>query len=88
MLETILALKPPCPRDLGIWYCEECIKQSEEESFWADRSIDPVGCGQEEGNKICGTHLGYSYCEGCTASGQNSYKSHYSEYIVVATVGE
>ena len=76
--------KRPCPRDLGIWYCNDCVAvQLMIESDLECPMGSYIKCGRKVGGRICGvTHLGYEWCEDCGKTGRGSH-FHIGEYEVV-----
>ena len=82
--------KPDCPRDLGYWYCQECIAEWKE-SLQGERTdrAHPWGCGRIQFSKRCGhTHLGYEWCDSCKANGnaQRGQATPHGEYEVAKVV--
>jgi len=88
VMENIYTPKQSCPRDLGFYYCDECIEEALEISIATDYPADPVGCDKIENSKVCGySHLGYSWCKECEEANRKTH-SHIGEFEVVATIGE
>ena len=88
MMTSIYAPKRPCPRDLGRWYCNECLAAHEKEQSEVDFMIPLVGCGRTVlPGWVCGeTHLGHEWCDECSPSKRTS--SHAGEFEIVGTIEE
>jgi len=79
--------KRSCPRDLGFWHCEECVKNHLEEQSWLDFPVPIRGCGKPFDDKVCGkTHLGYRWCKECQADGRTEPRLHIGEFEVVGRI--
>jgi len=92
-VERVYWPKQPCPRDLGLFYCKECLDE------WLESlqgepydSLNPAGCGKKVVGMICGgTHLGYERCVECVKAGrdiQGEARMHHGEYESAVVCGE
>lgn len=86
-VDKVYVLKLPCPRDLGMFFCKECVENHLEESSNIDYPIKLTeGCGKIEDGKSCGyTWLGQKWCDECIQKNRLSC-SHFGEYEVVGTL--
>lgn len=85
-MDNIYIPKPSCPRDLGFFYCDECITEALEISVATDYPADPKGCDKIVNGKACGySHLGYSWCDNCQKANRREH-SHIGQFVVVATI--
>jgi hypothetical protein len=86
-VENIYMRKPPCPRDLGYWYCQECRDETLRQAADADYTLPRISCGKAEGDRVCGeTHLGYEWCQDCQRNGTHRAHAHKGEFEVVGQV--
>lgn len=85
--QPINAPKRSCPRDLGYWYCDDCITDYLERSSNSDVPVEMHSCRKQENGNVCGeTHLGYAWCEECKAQGRTVPNQHIGEYELVAVM--
>lgn len=90
MIDKIYTHKKPCPRDLGIFICNECKRKYLEDASNVDYPIDaPSGCGKIiDNNHRCGfTHLGYEWCDECVTKNRAEC-GHVGQLEVVAVAYE
>lgn len=86
MANRIYAPKQPCPRDLGIFYCDDCREEYLKALSNVDFPIQPSGCGKVLGDLVCGeTHMGYELCGSCKTAERESHP-HAGEFVVVGIV--
>ncbi len=78
--------KPSCPRDRGVWYCDECRERHTVELTLADDYLPRrEGCDRVFGDKVCGgTHQGFEWCDECKAAGRIELDLHIGEFVSVA----
>jgi hypothetical protein len=88
-VEHVYAPKRPCPRDLGLWYCDDCNALQLEEQSYSDYPLDyHVYCAREFDGRVCGnTHLGFAWCDECQELGRKEH-THCGEFEVVGTISE
>lgn len=90
MIDNIYMPKRPCPRDMGTFFCEDCINKWSRESSNIDYPINLSkgdGCGLLFGEMVCGdTWLGETWCKDCIESGNREPVSHFGMYEIVATI--
>lgn len=88
-MERIYAPKPSCPRDLGFWYCDDCVQAHQDEQSCVDFLIPITGCGRRyTKGAVCGeTHMGYRRCDECEGEGRESHP-HIHEFEVVGEIRE
>ena len=88
-LTSTYAPKQSCPRDLGYWYCDGCVRVHLEEQSELDFPIQIRGCGETFDSRVCGvTHLGFVWCDECKAAGRTEPHPHIGEFEVVAQMAE
>jgi len=89
--EPIYAVKRPCPRNLGLWYCDECKAKNLEDSSNIEYPLEMWSyCGNREfeDGKICGkTHLGYEWCKECQAKGTFEPDPHINQFEIIGYIG-
>lgn len=86
-LTSMYAPKQPCPRDLGYWYCDECVQAHLAEQSELNFPIQIRGCGEAFGSRVCGvTHLGLKWCNECKVAGRIEPYPHIGEHEVVARI--
>lgn len=87
-LQGILIESPkrPCPRNLGVFFCEECrakLLSGDAEAEVKARK----GCGVSSEDLVCGqTHLGFEWCADCEREASFTPRTHFGEFEAMGLV--